>query len=211
MKLVKDVASELKISKSVIKEMIKNKKIPYEFKNGTYYVNAEDVTKKLNTVTNNNPIKVQDKLFLKYINITLKDFKHRENFKKNETVRLLLKELLNIKKTKTFNLLNTFELSKYLSDCLINTDYSPVPQMEAEHQYMYDYLSTYFTLESVGSGGFIYSPSNEVEAMLPTIKSQLSEETHLTDLEMLERLEAFLSRGISMEESEFDSLDDLFR
>ena len=211
MQLVKVVASELKISKSVIKEMIRNKKIPFEFKNGTYYVSSEDVEKRLNRTTESNIIKVQDKLFLKYINETYKDFMCSKKFKKCTQERLLLKELLIIKKSKTLSLKNTFELTKYLSESLKNTDYSRVPQVEEEHLYMYGYLSTYFTLESVKSEGYIYSISNEVEAMLPTIKSQLTEETHLSDGEMVERLKEFFSRDISIDDSEFDSLDDLFR
>lgn len=161
MKLIKDVAKELKISKSVIKEMIRNKKVSYEFKNGTYYVNKEDVVQKLNNTTNNNCIKVQDKLFLKCINITIKDFEYRKHFKKQVTIKLLLNELSSINKTRTIHLLNTVELYKYLEWCLQHTDYTPVPQMEAEHQYMFDFLSKYFVKESIGSSdGFMYSYIN---------------------------------------------------
>ena len=213
MKLVKVVASELKISKSVIKEMIRNKKISFELRDGTYYVDAQEVDRCLNKkeVPDDGSIIIEDALFLGYINSIYKDFKRSSN-KKNPQVKSLLKDLHDIKVSKKFSVQTTFDLMKYLYECLNYEDYTSHPEMEIEHQYMYDYMSKYFNLEAVGtSGGYIYSPSTEAEAILPLIKSQLQEKTNLSDEEMIKRIDEFMRLGMSIEELGLKSVDDLFR
>ena len=125
---------------------------------------------------------------------------------------MLLKELSSIRETRTIALQNTVELYKYLEKCLQSTDYSPVPKMEQEHQYMFDFLSKYFVMQHIGdSGGIIYSPSNGAESIFQMLKPHISQDITLTDAEIVTRIEAFLKQGVSLDELEYDSLDDLFR